>query len=54
METCPDKPRIESVVAIPEPRDQKVIDHELATRVLGLTLQTRPGRMPYWAQPNRD
>jgi hypothetical protein len=50
MET---RPRIESVIAIPEPRDQKAIDHELATRVLGLTLQVRPGQNPYWAQPHK-
>lgn len=41
------------MVAIPEPRNQKVIDHELATRVLGLTLQARPGRDPYWAYPDK-
>lgn len=41
------------MVVIPEPRDQKVIDHELATRVMGLTLQVRPGRNTYWAEPHR-
>lgn len=45
--------RVKSVIATTDLRDQKTIDHELATRVLGLTLQTRATGVKYWAQPDK-
>jgi len=45
--------RVKSVIATTDLRDQKTLDHELATRVLGLTLQTRATGVKYWAQPDK-
>lgn len=48
-----DSHRAVKVTVSAQPFDQKAIDEQIATRVLGLTLQARPDGRQYWAQPDR-